>query len=58
MQGIKDKVSIVTGGAQGLGYRICERFAKEGAVLVIADINLEGEAANGRMLREKNRVYA
>jgi len=32
----------VTGGAQGLGEAICHRLAKEGAHVVVGDINLEG----------------
>jgi sorbitol-6-phosphate 2-dehydrogenase len=38
---LKDKVVVVTGGGQGLGEALCERFSKEGAKLVIADINIE-----------------
>ena len=41
---LKDKVAIVTGGARGIGAAIGERYAAEGARVVIADI-LEGEAA-------------
>ena len=41
---LKGKVSIITGAAQGIGYAICSRFAKEGSRVVIADIN----ADNGR----------
>jgi sorbitol-6-phosphate 2-dehydrogenase len=33
---------VVTGGAQGLGEAICQRLAKEGAHVVVADLNLEG----------------
>ncbi len=42
MQTLQDKIAIVTGGAQGLGAAICTRLAKEGARVVIADVNLDG----------------
>lgn len=38
---LKDKVAIVTGGAAGIGRAICELFSKEGAKVVIADIDEE-----------------
>lgn len=28
---VKDKVAVVTGGAQGIGLALCTRFAQEGA---------------------------
>ncbi len=38
---LKDRVAIVTGGAQGIGKAISRRLADEGAKLAIVDINLQ-----------------
>src|SRR5512133_3672305 len=38
----KDKVVVITGGAQGLGEAMAKRFAAEGANLVLGDINADG----------------
>lgn len=43
---LKDKVTIVTGAAQGIGFACAERFARDGAKVLLADIQQEkGEAA-------------
>ncbi len=39
---LENKVAIVTGGAAGIGRAICELFAKEGAKVVVADIDAGG----------------
>lgn len=46
---IKDKIVVVTGGADGIGAGLCRAFAREGAaVVVVADRNGEGAAAVAR----------
>ncbi|WP_080875596.1 SDR family oxidoreductase [Oceanobacillus timonensis] len=39
---LKDKVAVVTGAASGMGKAIAELYAKEGAKIIVADLNLEG----------------
>ena len=40
--GLKGRVVIVTGAASGIGRAVAETYAKEGAHLALADINLDG----------------
>ncbi|MEE9314795.1 MAG: 3-oxoacyl-ACP reductase family protein [Rhizobiaceae bacterium] len=36
---LQGKTAIITGGAQGIGYAIAQRYLQEGAEVVIADVN-------------------
>ena len=46
----KDKVAIVTGAAQGIGQNYAEALAREGAKVVLADINHEAAQANAEAI--------
>jgi 3-hydroxybutyrate dehydrogenase len=39
---LKDKIAVVTGAASGIGKEIAVTYAREGAKVVIADLNLDG----------------
>ena len=41
---LEKKIAVVTGGASGIGEAICELFAREGARVVVADIDADGGA--------------
>lgn len=45
MKRLEGKTAIVTGAAGGLGSAICRLFAREGAAVTVADLDLEGARA-------------
>ena len=40
-EGLRDKVAIITGAAQGLGLETARELARQGAISILADINVE-----------------
>lgn len=42
---LKDKVALITGAASGIGKEIALEFARQGAKIVVADLNLEAALA-------------
>ncbi len=50
---LEGKVAVVTGGGNGIGRSCCERFAAEGADVVVADLLDEAGAATVATLEDK-----
>jgi Dehydrogenases with different specificities (related to short-chain alcohol dehydrogenases) len=49
---LEGKVAVVTGAASGMGKAIAELYAKEGAKVVVSDLNAEGAEAVAAGIKE------
>ncbi|WP_010632461.1 3-hydroxybutyrate dehydrogenase [Sporolactobacillus vineae] len=50
---LQNKVAIITGSARGIGFEIGKTFAKEGATVVLSDINEAAANESAQLLRDK-----
>ena len=49
---LKDKIALVTGGAQGIGKVVGEDLARQGAHVILGDVNLEGAQASAAEIKD------
>ena len=49
---LKDKIALVTGGAQGIGKIVGEELARQGAHVILGDVNLEGAQASAAEIKD------
>jgi 3-oxoacyl-[acyl-carrier protein] reductase len=49
---LKEKIALITGGANGIGLATTERFAKEGARIILWDVSDKGNDVVERLKRK------
>jgi NAD(P)-dependent dehydrogenase (short-subunit alcohol dehydrogenase family) len=50
---LENKVAFVSGGGSGIGRAVAEAYAREGAKVVVADINVEHGEETVKMIKDK-----
>jgi len=54
MESVRDKVTVVTGGASGIGREMCRNFARAGSRVVVADVDDAGMAETAAAVKREN----
>src|ERR1043165_8726244 len=49
---LKDKIALITGGANGIGLATTKRFAKEGAKIILWDVSDKGNEVTEQLIKE------
>ena len=53
---LQDRIALVTGGAQGLGQAICQRLAREGCHVAVADLNEEKAIQTAATITDRRAI--
>ena len=53
---LKEKIALITGGANGIGLATTERFVKEGAKIILWDVSDQGKGVAARLKKEGHEV--
>lgn len=53
---LKNKIALITGGANGIGLATAERFAREGAKIILWDVSDKGKEVTEQLKKEGHEV--